>query len=134
MKPMSFAYWRKHWQHYRGRISGSDRAGLSRPARASTLAEFSRMAPVELLVTHVGFLGCKEAKGRGFFPSVFQDHLYLFSVCIFCLFFYWFVRLSSQFLWALNVIRKIDVFVVISYKKFPYRNESPHTGRKRLIL
>ena len=80
------------------------------------------------------FLGCKEAKGRGFFPSVFQDHLYLFSVCLFCLFFYWFVRLSSQFLWALNVIRKIDVFVVISYKKFPYRNESPHTGRKRLIL
>ena len=135
MKPMSFAYWRKHWRHYRGRISGSDRAGLSRPGKSErTLATFSQMAPGELLVTHVAFSAARRQKGGVFFSSVFQDHLYLVSVCIFCLFFYWFVRLSSQFLWALNVIRKIDVFLVISYKKFPYRIESPHIGRKRLIV
>ena len=103
-------------------------------ARARILAKFSRMAPGELLVTHVAFSAARRQKGGVFFSSVFQDHLYLFSVCIFCLFFYWFVRLSSQFLWALNVIRKIDVFLAISYKKFPYRIESLHTGRKRLIV
>ena len=36
-------------------ISRSDPAGLSRPARVRTLAKFSQMAPVELLVTHIAF-------------------------------------------------------------------------------
>ena len=64
MKPMSFAYWRKHWRHYWGRISGSDRAGLSRPGKSEHPGRIFSDGSSGAAGDPSCFLGCNEVKGR----------------------------------------------------------------------